>query len=75
MNRQQRRTKSKDGRTAGGGKATPISMRPRNATAFARTVAAITAVTGIRPIGWHTRSPGSAALRTWVQGLYSKSSD
>jgi hypothetical protein len=26
-------------------------------------VAAITAVTGIRPIGWHTRSPGSVNTR------------
>ena len=30
---------------------------------IARTVAAITAVTGIRPIGWHTRSPGSVNTR------------
>ncbi|MGB6271619.1 MAG: polysaccharide deacetylase family protein, partial [Pseudolabrys sp.] len=26
---------------------------------IARTVAAIKAVTGTRPVGWHTRSPGS----------------
>jgi peptidoglycan/xylan/chitin deacetylase (PgdA/CDA1 family) len=30
---------------------------------IARTVAAITAVTGIRPFGWHTRSPGSVNTR------------
>jgi peptidoglycan/xylan/chitin deacetylase (PgdA/CDA1 family) len=28
---------------------------------IARTVAAIKNVTGIRPVGWHTRSPGSAS--------------
>src|SRR5271165_2689571 len=46
---------------AGAGKGTPIWMSPRNATA--RTVAAIKAVTGIRPVGWHTRSPGSVNTR------------
>src|SRR5260370_15024530 len=30
---------------------------------IARTAAAIMAVTGIRPIGWHTRSPGSVNTR------------
>jgi peptidoglycan/xylan/chitin deacetylase (PgdA/CDA1 family) len=30
---------------------------------IARTVAAIKTVTGIRPVGWHTRSPGSANTR------------
>ena len=30
---------------------------------IARTVAAIRAVTGIRPVGWHTRSPGSVNTR------------
>jgi peptidoglycan/xylan/chitin deacetylase (PgdA/CDA1 family) len=30
---------------------------------IARTVAAIKAVTGVRPVGWHTRSPGSADTR------------
>jgi allantoinase len=29
----------------------------------ARTVAAIQNVTGTRPVGWHTRSPGSASTR------------
>ena len=28
-----------------------------------RTVAAITATTGVRPVGWHTRSPGSPNTR------------
>jgi peptidoglycan/xylan/chitin deacetylase (PgdA/CDA1 family) len=30
---------------------------------IARTVAAIKAVTGTRPVGWHTRSPGSVTTR------------
>lgn len=30
---------------------------------IARTVAAIAAVTGIRPVGWHKRSPGSPNTR------------
>ena len=30
---------------------------------IARTVAAIKAVTGTRPVGWHTRSPGSVNTR------------
>jgi peptidoglycan/xylan/chitin deacetylase (PgdA/CDA1 family) len=30
---------------------------------IARTVAAITAAAGIRPVGWHTRSPGSPNTR------------
>ena len=30
---------------------------------IARTVAAIKAVTGTRPLGWHTRSPGSVNTR------------
>ena len=30
---------------------------------IARTVAAIESATGVRPVGWHTRSPGSANTR------------
>jgi peptidoglycan/xylan/chitin deacetylase (PgdA/CDA1 family) len=33
---------------------------------IARTVAAIATVTGARPLGWHTRSPGSANTRRLI---------
>ena len=32
---------------------------------IARTVATIKSVTGIRPVGWHTRSPGSVNTRRY----------
>jgi hypothetical protein len=48
---------------AGGGKVTPISVEAEERDRIARTVAVIRTVTGIRPVGWHTRSPGSANTR------------
>ena len=48
---------------AGDGKAMMGSTRRRNADRIARTVAAIEGATGVRPVGWHTRSPGSANTR------------
>ena len=47
---------------AGAGKGTPIWMSPRNATA-SHAPWRIRAVTGHRPVGWHTRSPGSVNTR------------
>ena len=53
---------------AGAGKGTPIWMKSEERDRIARTVAAIKAVTGTRPVGWHTRSPGGKTVTGFTNG-------